>query len=138
MRALIAYTRERALKYRTFTGAFIVRDGEVIWKAMTSIEPDRNPLAHAELKAVQGAIRRYGPTLKGCHLYTTQQPCPVCASAIVWSGIEKVVYGLPSSRQWRAFDQIRTFFADSGTECVGPLLAEECKEIDNYLIAHGI
>ena len=45
MRLLIAYTRERALEYKTFTGAFIVRDGEVIERAVTSTEPDQNPLA---------------------------------------------------------------------------------------------
>jgi tRNA(Arg) A34 adenosine deaminase TadA len=138
MKSLIAYTRERALENRTFTGAFIVRDGEVIGKDITSVEPDRNPLAHAELKALQGAITSYGPTLKGCHLYTTQQPCPMCASAIVWSGVAKVVYGVPSSAQWKTFDHVHKFFADSGTECVGPVLGRECREVDEYLIANGI
>ena len=138
MKALIAYTRERALENRTFTGAFVVRDGEVIWKDITFTEPDRNPLAHAELKAVQGTITHYGPKLKGCHLYTTQQPCPMCASAIVWSGIEKVIYGMPSSYQWKTFDHIQEFFADLGIECVGPVLEEQCKGIDEYLVANGI
>jgi tRNA(Arg) A34 adenosine deaminase TadA len=138
MKSLIAYTRARALANRTFTGAFIVRGGEVIWRDITSIEPDRNPLAHAELKAVQGAIARYGPELKGCHLNTTQQPCPMCASAIAWSGVEKVVYGVPSDYQWRTFDHIDKFFADLGIESVGPALEKECREIDDYLIANGI
>lgn len=138
MKALIAYTRERALENRTFTGAYIVREGEIIWKTVTTIEPDKNPLAHAELKALQGAILDYGPSLAGCHLYTAQQPCPMCASAIVWSGVEKVVYGVPSSAQWKTFDHVHKFFADSGTECVGPVLERECREIDEYLIANGI
>ena len=138
MKSPIAYTRARALENRTFTGAFIVRGDEIIWRNIISTESDQNPLAHAELKAVQGAITKCGPELKGCYLYTTQQPCPMCASAIVWSGIEKVVYGVPSSCQWRTFSRIRTFFADLGIECVGPILEKECKEIDEYLVANGI
>ena len=96
MKALVAYTRSRALENRTFTGAFIVKNGEIIYKTVTTIEPDKNPLAHAELKAVQASVLAHGPDLNGCHLYTTQQPCPMCASATVWSGIKKVVYGVPS------------------------------------------
>jgi tRNA(Arg) A34 adenosine deaminase TadA len=138
MKSLIAYTRERALQNRTFTGAYIVKHGEIIWQGVTSIEPDKNPLAHAELKALQGVIPHHGPVLKGCHLYTTQQPCPMCASAMVWSGIEKVVYGLASNAHWKTFDHTRDFFAQFGIECVGPLLADECREIDDYLIANGI
>ena len=138
MRSLIIYTLERALQNRTFTGAFIVRKGEIIWRDVTSIEPDRNPLAHAELKVLQGAVSRYGPELTGCQLYTTQQPCPMCASASVWSGIEKVVYGVPSSRQWKTFNHIHQFFAELNIECVGPVLEKECREIDEYLIANGI
>lgn len=138
MKSLIAYTHARALENRTFTGAFIVRGDEVIWRDITSIEPDRNPLAHAELKALQGAVTSYGPELTGCHLYTTQQPCPMCASAAVWSGVEKVVYGVPSSRQWTTFGHVHKFFAALDIECIGPVLENECREIDAYLIANGI
>lgn len=139
MKSLIDYTRERALENRTFTGAFVVKNGEVIQKTVTSIEPDDNPLAHAELKALQGAIGAYGSeALEGCHLYTTQQPCPMCASAMAWSGIAKVVYGLPSSHQWGNSDNGRKFLADLGIECFGPVLEQECRAIDEYLIANGI
>ena len=139
MQSLIAYTRELALENKTFTGSFIVKNGEIIQKAITSIYPDKNPLAHAELKAIQAAIPTHGPELKGYQLYTTQRPCPMCASAIVWSGIEKVVYGVAINYgQWKTFDHIDRFLADFNIECVGPMLEEECKAIDDYLIAHGI
>lgn len=138
MRSLIAYTRARALENRTFTGAFIVRNGSVVGRGVATIEPDRNPLAHAELKALQGAVADYGPELVGYSLYTTQQPCPMCASAAAWSGITKVVYGVPSSRQWKTFGHIHAFFDDLNIECVGPVLENECREIDEYLIANGI
>ena len=139
MRSLITYTRERALAYRTFTGAFIVREGEVIRREITSIEPDQNPLAHAELKAVRGALAKYGPDLKGCHLYTTQRPCPMCASAALWSGVERVVYGWASSDyQWGTSERARQFFSDLGVEYVGPILEEECRAIEAYLVENGI
>ena len=137
MKSLITYTRERALENKTFTGTFIVKDGEIIQKASISVQADRNPLAHAELKALQALIAT-GTDLKGCHLYTTQQPCPMCASAIAWCGIEKVVFGVPSNHQWKSFNQIYEFFSDLGIECAGSVLENECKAIDDYLIAHGI
>lgn len=139
MKSLIAYVYEGAIENKTFTGTFIVKNGEVIQKALTSIEPDKNVLAHAELNAMQAAISNYGPDLKGCQLFTTQRPCPMCASAIVWSGIEKVVYGLVAREgHWKNFGDIHSFLANLNIECVGPFLADECKAIDEYLIANGI
>ena len=139
MRSLIAYTRARALKYRTFTGAFIVREGEVIGRDIASIEPEQNPLAHAELKVVQGTLAKYGPELEGCTLYTTQRPCPMCASAIVWSGIGKVVYGwAPSDYQWGTFGRAQQFFTELGVGYIGPILEEECRAIEAYLVENGV
>lgn len=139
MQSLIAYTWEHALENKTFTGSFVVKNGEIIQKAITSIEPDKDPLAHAELKAIQGVIPTHGPELNGCQLYTTQRPCPMCASAIVWSGVEKIVYGVASnSDQWKTFDHIHNFLADFNIECVGPMLEDKCKAIDDYLVAQGI
>lgn len=138
MRDLIQYTRERALEYETFTGAFIVKGTEILWRDITSVEKDRNPLAHAELKALQGALAVMGGSLAACAIFTTQQPCPMCASAIIWSGIEAVYYGLPSNHQWLYPGEMHDFFAHSGVSCTGPLLEDECRAIDDLLIAHGI
>lgn len=138
MRSLVAYTRERALENRTFTGAFIVREGRVLGREVTTVEPDHNPLAHAELKVLQSVIAAYGSDLAGCHLYTTQQPCPMCASAIVWSGVKRVVYGVPASHQWTTFGHAHEFFATLDVVCVGPVMEHACRDIDAYLVAHGI
>jgi tRNA(Arg) A34 adenosine deaminase TadA len=138
MKDLIQYTRERALEYKTFTGAYIVKGTEIVWRDITSVEIDRNPLAHAELKAIQGALSVMGGSLAECQLFTTQQPCPMCASAIVWSGIEAVYYGLPTNHQWKYAEEIKDFFSNLGVRCTGPILEEECKAIDDFLIANGI
>lgn len=138
MQDLIQYTRERALEYRTFTGAYIVKGTEIIWRDITSVEKDQNPLAHAELKAIQGALSVMGGSLAGCALFTTQQPCPMCASAVVWSGIEAVYYGVPTCHQWRYPEDMRDFLAHSGVTCTGPILENACRAIDDFLIANGI
>ncbi|KAA3657096.1 MAG: nucleoside deaminase [Chloroflexi bacterium] len=138
MNDLIQFTRERALEYKTFTGTYIVKGREVIWREMTSIEKDKDPLAHAELKAIRGALAKMEGSLETCQIFTTQQPCPMCASAIVWSGIDAVYYGVPSSHQWKDDEDMKDFFSRQGVSCTGPLLEEECKEIDNYLVANRI
>lgn len=138
MKDLIQYTMERALEYRTFTGAYIIKGTEIIWRDITSVEKDQNPLAHAELKAIQGALSVMGGSLAACALFTTQQPCPMCASAIVWSGIEAVYYGVPTGHQWRYPEDMRDFLTHSGVICTGPILENECRAIDDFLIANGI
>ncbi len=138
MKDLIQYTRERALKYKTFTGAFLVKQDQIIWRDITSIEIDNNPLAHAELKVLQGALSIMDGNLEGSHLYTTQQPCPMCASAIAWCGIKSVFFGIPSSHHWRYSGEIFDFFSNLDIQCTGSILEDECKAIDEYLIANGI
>jgi tRNA(Arg) A34 adenosine deaminase TadA len=138
MEDLIQYTKKRAIEYQTFTGAFIVKQDKVIWRDITSIEKDKNPLAHAELKALQGSLSIMGGDISGCQLYTTQQPCPMCASAIAWCGIEAVYYGLPSSHQWRHPGEMQDFFSNLGIRCTGPILEDECRAIDEWLMAQGI
>lgn len=138
MSDLIEYTKQLALSYRTFTGACIAKNGQIIWRDITSIWKDKNPLAHAEIKALQGALSIADGNLAGYHLYTTQKPCPMCASAIAWCGIEAVYYGIPTNHQWKYPEEIGDFFKSLNIRCVGPILEDECRTIDELLIAHGI
>jgi len=138
MKDLIQYTRERALAYRTFTGATIIEGQEVICRDITSVEKDQDPLAHAELKALRTALAIKGGSLEGCQILTTQQPCPMCASAMVWSGIDAVYFGLPTNHQWKKEGEMQDFFLRMGVRCTGPIFEAECKAIDDYLIANGI
>ena len=62
----------------------------------------------------------------------------MCASAVVWSGVTKVVYGVSSNDQWKTFGGVRKFFADLNIECIGPILEKECREIDEFLVTNGI
>jgi tRNA(adenine34) deaminase len=75
-------------------GAVVVRGGEVIGRGYNRREADRDPLAHAELLAIREAARQMGGwRLTGCTLYSTLEPCPMCAGALVNSRIERLVYG---------------------------------------------
>lgn len=97
MENLIKYTERYAVKYGHATGAFVVKGNEILAKAVTTVEKDKNPTSHAELKAIGKACKRIkNYHLNGCYLYTTQEPCPMCASAIVWARIAGVVYGWES------------------------------------------
>lgn len=74
-------------------GAVVVQHNRIIGRGYNRREMDANPLAHAELIAIQEAARFLGGwRLENCVLYVTLEPCPMCAGAIVQSRIAKVVY----------------------------------------------
>ncbi len=101
MGVLIRYTKKYAPKYGHATGALILKDGKILAKAVTTVEKDKNPTSHAELKAISRACKKIkNYHLTGCYLYTTQEPCPMCASAIVWSRLKGVIYGWEGRNGW--------------------------------------
>jgi len=74
-------------------GAVIVRDGILISGARNRQEADRDALAHAEVLAVRRAQEALGVArLDGCTMYVTLEPCPMCAGAIILSGLERCVF----------------------------------------------
>lgn len=75
-------------------GAVIVRDGEIIAESSNSVTIDNDPTAHAEVNAIRTACRKLGTfDLKGCTIYTSCEPCPMCLGAIYWAGISRIFYG---------------------------------------------
>ncbi len=74
-------------------GAILVKDGKCIAAAHNQREQSGNPIAHAEMLAIQEAAQKLGNwRLIGTVLYVTLEPCPMCAGAIVMARIPKVVY----------------------------------------------
>lgn len=68
---------------------------KVLMTGENTIVSSRDCLAHAEINLIREASQRYSHEfLKSCTLYTSDEPCPMCASAIFWSGIGRLVYGL--------------------------------------------
>ena len=75
-------------------GAVIVKDDKVISSAHNMVLLTKDPTAHAEVSAIREASRKLNSyDLSECTLYTTSEPCPLCMSAIIWSGIKNVYYG---------------------------------------------
>lgn len=75
-------------------GAVIVKNNEVIVKAHNTVQQDRDPSAHAEINAIRRLTAKIQNTsLEGYTLYTTGEPCPMCAATCVWSCIDQIVFG---------------------------------------------
>ena len=75
-------------------GAVIVKDGKVIAKAHNLCEKNANPTHHAELLAINKALKRLNTNrLTGCELYVTLEPCPMCAGAIINAKVSEVIFG---------------------------------------------
>lgn len=101
MEELLKYAEHYGPKYGHSTAAFIVKGDKIIAKAVTTVEFDKDPTSHAELKVISKACRKLkNYHLKNCYIYTTQEPCPMCASALVWTRIKGVIYGWESGRLW--------------------------------------
>lgn len=75
-------------------GAVIVKDGNIIARGFNKRETDKNPLAHAEILAIDNASKLLDSwRLMGTTLYVTIEPCAMCAGAIVNARIDRVVIG---------------------------------------------
>lgn len=74
-------------------GAVIVRGDELIARSHDMEETECDPTSHAETNAIRLASKAIGKDLSGCMLVSTHEPCPMCAAAAVWAGIDSVSYG---------------------------------------------
>ena len=74
-------------------GAVIVKDGKLIAEGGNRVVPTLDPTAHAEICCIRKACQELKDfSLKGCVLYTSCEPCPMCLSAIYWARIDKIFY----------------------------------------------
>lgn len=75
-------------------GTVIVKDGKIVGRGHNMVLACNDPTAHGEISAIRDACTNLKTfSLKGCTLYTTAQPCPMCLGAILWARIDKVYYG---------------------------------------------
>ena len=75
-------------------GAVIVKDGKIIAEGANQVTLTNDPTAHAEVVAIREACRNLGLfELKGCELYTSCEPCPMCLGAIYWTRLSQVYFG---------------------------------------------
>jgi len=94
MSLAIAKTREGIAAGQSPFGAVIVRDGRVVASTHNTVWRDLDPTAHAEVNCIRCAAKALGAIdLRGCEMYSTCEPCPMCLAAIHWAKIDRVVYG---------------------------------------------
>jgi len=75
-------------------GAIIVSNNGIIAKSHNLVEKLHDPTAHAEMQAITAACNHFGAKyLPDCTMYVTVEPCPMCAAALYWSQIGRLVYG---------------------------------------------
>ena len=106
-------------------GAVIVCQGKVIARAHNQTERLNDVTAHAEMLAVTMAANHLGGKyLNDCTLYVTLEPCTMCAGAIGWAQIARLVYG--ASDEKRGYRRLAGGALHPKTEVTHGILAEEC------------
>jgi tRNA(Arg) A34 adenosine deaminase TadA len=136
MASLVAFTARslRTARPRPF-GASIVdtKSGMLLLRALNAVAQEFDPSSHAEVRAIRKATRRLKRlSLAGYTLYTTCEPCPMCMSAVLWAGLDRVVYGATIEDANRHCNQIlipaTEVAARSDMTCVvdGPILRAQC------------
>jgi guanine deaminase len=81
-------------------GAVVVKGGKIIGEGANRIHADHDPTAHGEVRAIQDACRRLGTNdLSGAVIYTSGgAPCPMCATACHWAGLERIYHATDPDR----------------------------------------
>lgn len=104
-------------------GAVIVIDNKVIARGHNLTEILNDVTAHAEMQAITAAANFLdGKYLTGCTLYVTLEPCQMCAGALYWSQISKIVFG--ASDEHRGFEKMGTQLHPKTTVVRGVLTEE--------------
>ncbi|MDB4970677.1 MAG: putative tRNA specific adenosine deaminase [Myxococcales bacterium] len=133
MREAMAEAAEAAALGEVPVGAVIVVDGKIVGRGGNRRESAADPTAHAEMIAIRQASQAVGGwRLVGATLYVTQEPCPMCAGAIVNARVERVVYGCDNPKA----GAVRTLYRLLEDERLNhrvvveqSVLAKECGEL---------
>lgn len=109
-------------------GAVIVCNGRIIAKGHNMTEVLHDPTAHAEMIALTAATEAMGGKyLENCTLYVTVEPCPMCAAALCWAQIGRIVFGASDPR--RGYSLYSPSLLHPKTKVNGSILAEECSRM---------
>ena len=122
---------ERALEHDDVPiGAVVVREGELLAAACNERELRGDPTAHAEVLALREAGAKLGGwRIPDSVMYVTIEPCAMCAGAVVWARLPRLVYGAPDPKAGAAgsvIDVLGEPRFNWNPEVAGGLLADEC------------
>lgn len=136
------YYMKEALKQAQFSfeqneipvGCVVVCNNRIVAKAYNQIEKLNDSTAHAEMIALTSAFNYLGAKyLTDCALYVTLEPCVMCAGAIQWAQVGKLVYG--ASDPQKGYTRIGENILHPKTEIISNILSRECKQIiDKFFI----
>lgn len=133
--------RARENDNHPFGAVLVNKQGQIILEAENSVVADQDITAHAEHKLVRQASRVYDSEyLANCSLYASTEPCPMCAGAIFWGNIRRVVFGLSQvslheiigkENEEVLYLPCREIFAKGNKviEVIGPILEDEAREV---------
>ena len=128
MRMALEEARAAMAQEEIPVGAVVVANEQVIGRGHNLTETLRDVTAHAEMQAITaGAETLGGKYLTGCTLYVTVEPCVMCAGAIGWSQLGRLVYG--ASDEKRGFKRFAPEALHPKTVVVSGVMEEECAEL---------
>lgn len=128
MRKAIAEAEQAAAEGEIPIGAVVVCRGRILARTHNLTETLHDVTAHAEMQAITAAANALGGKyLQDCTLYVTVEPCPMCAGALGWSQIQRVVYGAPDDK--RGYRKIAPTALHPKTEVVAGVCEDECREL---------
>lgn len=109
-------------------GAVVVCNNKIIARAHNLTETLNDVTAHAEMQAITAAANVLGGKyLDECTLYVTVEPCPMCAGALGWAQLHRIVYGTSDNK--KGYTQFSTKVLHPKTEVNCGVLANECSEL---------
>lgn len=109
-------------------GAVVVAQNRIIGKAHNLTETLHDVTAHAEMQAITAAANMLGGKyLDQCTLYVTLEPCPMCAGALAWAQLGRLVYGAADPK--RGFARCSPSLLHPKTQITTGILADECSKI---------
>lgn len=114
-------------------GAVIVKDGKIISRGFNKSITSNDTTAHAEIVALRKACKKLGNyRLNGCTVYITVEPCAMCAGALIWARVEKIIFGAYDSKAGACgsvFNITEEKKLNHKIQVSGGLLQEECATI---------
>ena len=133
MAEALAEARLAAQEGEVPIGAVVVVEGRIAGRGRNARERLRDPLAHAEILALQEASRTLGRwRLTGATVYATLEPCPMCAGALVNARVDRLVYAVPDPKAGAVdtlFALLRDPRLNHRVEVASGVLAQECGEL---------
>jgi tRNA(adenine34) deaminase len=128
MKLALKEAQEAFVKDEVPVGAIVVSGNQVIARGHNLSETLNDVTAHAEMQAITAAANHIGGKyLKKCTLYVTLEPCVMCAGALYWSQIDKIVFGASDEKRGATHLQKNIFHPK--TEIVRGVMEDECGQL---------